>query len=275
MSPKVKCIGFLKESPLKTKQNVEQFARELMFGSHFFPIARNAYQIAFARDKRANRHKMLNLYRRFISPGDLVFDVGANFGEYADAFLELGARVVAIEPQAVCHRRLELIAKRRGNMVLEKCAVADKPGSMTMHISSDSGSSTLSDRWHQYASKSPIHGSASWTDARVKVSTLDAIAAKHGVPKFIKIDVEGFEDNVLAGMQFAPSAVSFEFHFELLDIAKSCLQNPVFAGYQFNYLIAMNPELEFSKPASANELIETLSKLKCSEEFGEIFCLRG
>src|SRR4051794_16322556 len=42
------------------------------------------------------------LYRQFVRPGDLVFDIGANRGGKCAAFLRLGARVVAVEPNPGC-----------------------------------------------------------------------------------------------------------------------------------------------------------------------------
>jgi 16S rRNA A1518/A1519 N6-dimethyltransferase RsmA/KsgA/DIM1 with predicted DNA glycosylase/AP lyase activity len=56
--------------------------------------------------RRKERRKMCTFYRQFIKPNDLVFDVGANIGNYTAIFLALGARVLAIEPQAECMAQL-------------------------------------------------------------------------------------------------------------------------------------------------------------------------
>jgi hypothetical protein len=48
---------------------------------------------------RKRRDAMDALYRRFIRPGDLAFDVGAHVGDRVASFRRLGARVVAVEPQ--------------------------------------------------------------------------------------------------------------------------------------------------------------------------------
>ena len=45
------------------------------------------------------RQRLDRFYRRFIAPGDLVFDIGAHLGDRLAAFARLGARVVAVEPQ--------------------------------------------------------------------------------------------------------------------------------------------------------------------------------
>src|SRR5208282_6434050 len=130
------------------KRAVETFAREALFGSRLFPTVRDAYQRVFDREKLASRKQMLDFYAGFMSRGDLVFDVGANVGEYSDLFLALGARVVAVEPNPACCKRLKMVANR-GSLVIENCAVGDAEGNASMHICSEHGLSTLSNEWYE------------------------------------------------------------------------------------------------------------------------------
>lgn len=258
------------------KRAVEKFAREAMFGSRLFPTVRNAYQCIFDRQKLAARRKTLDLYAEFISRGDLVFDVGANVGEYSDTFLALGARVVAIEPNPACCRRLKIVAGR-GGLVIENCAVGDSEGTASLNICSDPALSTLSSQWYETARTSAAHSHASWTGAvDVRVATLDSLVAKYGEPRFIKIDVEGFEDRVLAGMSFQPKALSFEFHFDLPNLVVACLRNPLLQeGYTFNYMVGMHPLLKLPAWVSAGDLATILVKEHSGEEFGDIFCRKA
>ena len=259
------------------RRAVERFAREALFGSRLFPAVRNVYQRVFDREKLASRKQMLDFYAGFMSRGDLVFDIGANVGEYSDTFLELGARVVAIEPNPVCCQRLKMVAKRGSNLVIENCAVGDLEGTASMHICSDSGLSTLSSEWYQTARTSALHSHASWLGTiDVKIATLDSLVAKYGVPTFIKIDVEGFEDRVLAGMSFQPQALSFEFHFALLNLVGACLRNPALhEAYSFNYMVGMNPSFELAAWVGAGDLERILAQAHFEEEFGDIFCRRA
>jgi FkbM family methyltransferase len=257
------------------KPAVEKFARELLFGSRLFPAVRSAYQRVFDREKLAARKQKLDVYAGFMTRGDLVFDVGANVGEYSDMFLALGARVVAIEPNPACCERLKLVAKR-GNIAIENCAVGDADGIASMHIFSDHGLSTLSNEWYQLVRTSAIHKHASLSGMiDVRVTTLDSLVAKYGTPAFIKIDVEGFEDHVLAGMSFHPQALSFEFHFSLLNLVNACLRKPVLQdAYSFNYTVGMNPSFQLAAWVSASDLEEILATAHYEEEFGDIFCRR-
>jgi FkbM family methyltransferase len=258
---------------ISLKKSIEESAREFLFGSRAFPTIRNAYQLVFDRDKLATRKKMMDFYAGFISPGDLVFDAGANIGAYCDVFQALGARVVAIEPNPVCCERLKLIA-RRSSLIIENCAVGDAPGTASMNICSESTLSTLSNQWYETARTSAIHGGQQWQGTiEVRVTTLDSLAEKYGVATFIKIDVEGFEDRVLAGMSIAPKVLSFEFHFALLNVASACLNNPVLRnGYHFNYIEGMDPRFRLPQWVGASEIEKILAEVRSPEEYGEIFC---
>jgi tRNA G37 N-methylase Trm5 len=79
---------------MSLKRSFEKKAR----GSVFFAPIREVYQFAFNRSVWRRRHRMYRLYSEFVSAGDLVFDIGANIGDYAEMFARLGARVVAVEP---------------------------------------------------------------------------------------------------------------------------------------------------------------------------------
>src|SRR5580704_1667555 len=260
-------------TPISAKKSLEKSARGALFGSRLFHAARNAYQSVFDRDKLATRKRMLEFYAGCISRGDPVFDVGANIGVYSDAFQTLGARVVAIEPNPICCERLELIAKR-SDLMIENCAVGSEPGVATMNVCSDPTLSTLSSEWYESARTSPTHRSEEWLGTiDVRVATLYSLSQKYGIPAFIKIDVEGFEDHVLAGMSFAPKALSFEFHFALLNIARASLNNSSLRnGYCFNYIDGIEPEFRLDTWVSAGDLERILTEVHSRAEYGDVFC---
>ena len=259
---------------LVNKKSMEKSARELLSGSRLFPVLRDAYQTVFDREKLAARKAMLNFYSGFLSPGDVVFDVGANVGYYADTFLALGAHVVAVEPNPALCGRLKQIAQR-SNLVIENCALGDKEGTAFFHVCSDPGLSTLSNEWYEHAKTSPIHGGAHWDEAvEVEVKTLDSLAAKYGVPAFVKIDVEGFEDHVLAGMSFRPNALSFEFHLALVNVALACL-NHLRDGYRFNYCLGLETKFRLASWVDASEIEKALVDVRTNEEYGDVYCRKG
>src|SRR5258705_9740241 len=66
---------------------------------------------------------MDRLYRQFVRPGDLVFDIGAHVGDRVAAFRRLGARVVAVEPQPALANILRLFYGRDPRITIEQAAV--------------------------------------------------------------------------------------------------------------------------------------------------------
>ena len=142
--------------------------------------------------------------------GDLVFDVGANVGNRVDVFLSLHARVVAVEPLPECAQRLRDTFKRR--CVVLETALGAAAGTAELRKGNEDVLSTMSDRWIESTTASGRFADDSWGDVlRVDVTTLDALISDYGVPRFTKIDVEGFEQEVLAGLSTAIPALSIEY----------------------------------------------------------------
>jgi hypothetical protein len=90
-------------------------------------FVRDAHQALFDREKLEFRPRRRTFYARFIAPGDLVFDVGTNVGNFSEAFVECGARVIAAEPNPACRERLSCLP-----VTIERVAVADVPGRATL-----------------------------------------------------------------------------------------------------------------------------------------------
>ena len=81
-----------------------------------------------------------------------------------------------------------------------------------MRISKNSVLSTLSEEYIQKNLESGRFSQDSWEGEEiVRVSTLDFFIKKYGCPKFIKIDVEGFEAEVVRGLTKSVEMLSLEF----------------------------------------------------------------
>jgi hypothetical protein len=148
---------------------------------------------------------------------------------------------------------------------------------MVLQVSENHCLSALASTVGEASERSPLHKSAHWTGAiEVEVKTLDTIAATHGAPDFVKIDAEGYDDHVLAGMSFAPRVVSFEYYKYLPDVAHRCMTAPVFTkGYEFNY--AQGTALRLASPnwMSAADLRVQLEALASSGlDYGDVMARR-
>ena len=80
------------------------------------------------------RRKMKKFYSSFIHPDDLTFDAGAHLGNRTRIFLELGARVVAVEPQPACRGLLELWfgAHKKAHLCFAALGAAEKDVEMLL-----------------------------------------------------------------------------------------------------------------------------------------------
>ena len=140
------------------------------------------------------------LYQTLIGPGDLTFDIGAHVGTRARALRHCGARVVAFEPQPVFASFLRWTLPR--DIILVAAALGKTETRAQMAVSQRHPTvSSLRDSLPDEARTMPGFEHVRWDSrAEVTVTTLDAMIAAHGVPRYIKIDVEGYEAEVLAGL---------------------------------------------------------------------------
>lgn len=184
---------------------------------HLYRPARCVNQHLFRRADLKRQREDAAFFAAFLRKGDLVFDVGANVGNKTRVFLGLGARVVAFEPQADCVTELTARIGSRGDFTIEQCALGAKSGEATLHVQASSGSSSLLESW----------GNRTIDHVKVPVRTMDEMIRKYGIPQYVKIDVEGYELEVLEGLSRCIPLLSFEYHRDNeADVAKvhTCLR---------------------------------------------------
>lgn len=181
------------------------------------------------------------LYSAFVAEGDLVFDVGAHLGDRSAAFAALGARVVALEPQPRIARWLRRLVGGWERVTVRAEAVGARSGFERLAISRGTPTvSTMSESWRSGVAKdNPGFHRVRWeSGVDVPVVTLDELIELYGVPRFCKIDVEGYEAEVLAGLSRPLPALSFEFVRGQLDVARACVRRLGELGtYRFNVLL--------------------------------------
>lgn len=215
------------------------------------------------------------LHARFVGAGDVAFDIGSHVGDRIGSFRRLGARVVALEPQPLCMAAIRSLYADDKQVTLVQAACGASPGMVTIHINSDNPTvSTVSAHFIQAAD-----GAAGWEDQawdsaiEVPSTTLDALIATHGVPAFTKIDVEGYEEAVLAGLSHPLPALSFEFTTIERGVAMRCLDRLASLGsYGFDVLLAEGQPLTFGRWASQPEMAGFLRALPHSANSGDVYC---
>ncbi len=225
---------------------------------------------------RARSTAMDRLYSRFVQRGDLVFDVGAHVGDRIASFRRLGARVVAVEPQLALVKVLRLIYGRISDVTIEAVAVGRNPGTAELMINPDNPTvSTASRGFISAARGAPGWQTQRWTKAaHVPMTTLDALIARHGVPAFIKIDIEGFEAEALAGLSQPLKALSFEITTIQRDVALACVDRCVALGYtRFNAALGESQNLVHTDWIDGAAIARWLAELPHEANSGDVYAV--
>jgi FkbM family methyltransferase len=250
--------------------------RESIYGNPLFPAVRTCYQAVFKYSALRDRRAMRNFYRQFFAPKDLVFDVGANIGEYADIFASAGATVVAVEPNPVCCQQIYKLAGRRPIRV-ECCAVSDQVGTVELQVCDQSIFSTINRDWVERTRDFPSYKNVQWTDSlTVPMVTLDNLVRRHGKPAFVKIDVEGLEDKVLSALSSMPNFVSFEYNVRLKHVALRSIELPLLSDCLFNAIEDREFRWIHAQWKTRAEITDWLKNLSVEKnaEYGDLFAKR-
>jgi FkbM family methyltransferase len=134
---------------------------------------------------------------------DLIFDVGANVGQYAKELITNGyhGHIVSFEPLSDAHQ--ELLEKSRNNPlweVAERCCIGNREDTIVLHKAINPQASSVLPVSKTHASYFPDAHTVALETAPMYL--LDQVAPsylKRGLSPFLKIDVQGYEEQVLAG----------------------------------------------------------------------------
>jgi FkbM family methyltransferase len=221
------------------------------------------------------RHaRMAAFYRQFLRRGDLAFDIGAHVGSRVRAWRRIGVRVVAVEPQPDCLRVLRLLYGRNPAVRIVPAAAGARTGRARLAVSSATPTvSSMAPAWIDEVLRDHRFARVRWDRSiEVPVVTLDELITAHGEPAFAKIDVEGFEVDVLSGLTRPLSALSFEYLPPAHDDAVAALDLVAGLGrYRYNYSPVETMRWASSEWMDAAGLIALLDRYRPLGRSGDVY----
>lgn len=153
---------------------------------------------------------------------DLVFDVGANTGQYAASLRRHGyrGRIVSFEPMTAAHAQLETAAAADPGWDVVRLALGREASEATLHLAADPECSSLLDVLPRFEAVSP--DAATVGAETVPVRPLDAVFEDHyraGDRAYLKLDVQGYERHVLDGAaQALPHILGLQLEMSLVPL---------------------------------------------------------
>lgn len=250
---------------LKTKDKI---ATTGLYERLKYSVPGIAYATLFKPSQRRQALKELHFYRSFLQPCTLIFDIGANDGHKTVAFAAIANKVIACEPDPHNLGILRTRFRNKKNVIIEPFAISDRAGTSNFFIHQPgSALNTINPTWKKIVeteNKGRWKEDIQFSESVIPVTTitLDSLIKKHGLPEFIKIDVEGNEKNVLSGLTHSVKYISFEVLLpEFLDDAITCMDMLLQLDQNTRFNYAIEESLELPRFISYEDLKKTLNEL--------------
>ena len=220
------------------------------------------------------QRRLRRLYGRFVSRGDLVFDVGAHAGNHVRSLVALGCRVVAIEPQPDFARVLRFLFGAPPDVTILEMGVGEQTGRASLSISERTPTVTsLATDWRDARAADADFAEVRWNRSmEIDVTTIDALITRFGAPAFVKLDIEGSEPAALAGLSSPVPALAFEYLPRALDNVEACVDRLRALGhYVYNWSPGESYRFASESWLEGPALLESLRGADAQRRSGDVY----
>lgn len=216
------------------------------------------------------RYRQKRFFSRLIQKGHLCFDIGANVGVKSELLLSTGAKVIIVEPQQKCCEILHSKFDNNDQAIIDHSAIGTTNTTEELMVSNESQISTFSKTFIEaYSYQKEFNWNAREV---VKMQTMDSLIEQHGIPHFCKIDVEGYEIEVLRGLSHKIPLISFEFNYPLKHLTIECIEVlEKFEPIVYNYVAYEKPSFALKKWVNSAEIKEIINKISPEIKTGDIY----
>lgn len=215
-----------------------------------------------------NKYSSKKFYSLLLNKNDLCFDIGANIGYKSKIFLSLGAKVIAFEPSEICAGYLGSITSKHFKFIPK--GVAGVNSELEFIISNHIETSTFSEKFVSFYTNS----SHFWVERKkIPVLNINDCIKEFGIPKFCKIDTEGYELEILSALNYNIPIIEFEFTEGFFQETLQIISKLGCNNAKFNFVLNENLKFVLSDWVSGQELISVLSNLTRKNLHGNIFVL--
>jgi len=258
--------------------NARQRITEALLAARLYSPIHRIRAATVSRQAAKDCAAMRGFYAKLLPKGSLVFDIGANVGAFSEALASIGARVVALEPNADNARNIQLM---HPHVQVIQAAAGSRNTLANLNVSDNwDCTCTLSSDWMEKMQKSDARYKNNWSrQIAVPVLTLDTLIGHFGEPYYIKIDTDGYDLEVLRGLSKQPALLSFEFNVRFPEISLPSLDLAIFAkDSRFNMI--HNPawgyptQFRFADWISREDMRQVLTNLPGGDDQGDIYVAR-
>lgn len=205
-----------------------------------------------------------------------IYDIGANIGRFTEVNLTKykNCEFIVVEANPNLIPILEKKFESNKNIKILNLCVSELDGYVDFYISESDPISTISTASKEWINESRFNNTKYNSPIKVKSISIDSMISEYGVSNYTKIDVEGYEYEIIKGIKKNIGLLSFEWVEEMILDIKNSLYHLKSIGYN-EFFITYDDDYKFipNNYMSYDEIVNEVSKLDNNrkEKWGMIF----